>query len=113
MKSIYVNSTPTVGFTAESAPIGAAASVSASQGWGGDSDGRGGPCGGRGRGHRPPHCQLCRQNCHFANACPQLPTFASKSAPSEANLAKAFFANCCVTPLCKLLCDPTWPVLVY
>ena len=37
-------------------------------------------------------------NGHFDNACPKLPIFSSYSAPSEADLAKAFFENCRVTP---------------
>ncbi|PWA67941.1 zinc finger, CCHC-type, Gag-polypeptide of LTR copia-type [Artemisia annua] len=51
------------------------------------SRGRGSTCGrsstrgssnrGRGRGNRrPPHCQLCRTEGHYANQCPDLHTFA-------------------------------------
>ncbi|PWA91410.1 hypothetical protein CTI12_AA080840 [Artemisia annua] len=54
---------------------------------------------GRGRGQqqrRPPHCQLCRTNGHYASACPELHSFASK-APSDESLVKAFHAQCHVT----------------
>lgn len=50
--------------------------------------------GGRGRGRRKPHCQLCRTDGHYANMCPQLPQFASKAAPTETDIAKAFQAQC-------------------
>ncbi|GKC47653.1 retrovirus-related pol polyprotein from transposon TNT 1-94, partial [Tanacetum coccineum] len=47
----------------------------------------------RGRGHgirRPPHCQLCRTEGHYANDCPDLATYAQGASaymtPSSANL---------------------------
>ncbi|GKD30207.1 putative RNA-directed DNA polymerase [Tanacetum coccineum] len=54
--------------------------------------------GGRGRGgRRPPHCQLCRTNGHYASSCPSLHTYASNAATSDANLAQAFTSQCHVT----------------
>ncbi|KAI3507180.1 hypothetical protein L1887_22027 [Cichorium endivia] len=63
--------------------------------------------GGRGRGRRPPQCQLCRTPGHYANACPQLATFVSRAPASsrppappispDADLAQAFHAQCHVT----------------
>ncbi|PWA40684.1 zinc finger, CCHC-type, Gag-polypeptide of LTR copia-type [Artemisia annua] len=51
--------------------------------------------GGRGRGgRRPPHCQLCRTNGHYASACPSLHTYASNASTSDANLAQAFTSQC-------------------
>ncbi|GJT96875.1 retrovirus-related pol polyprotein from transposon RE1 [Tanacetum coccineum] len=50
---------------------------------------------GRGRGgRRPPHCQLCRTNGHYASSCPSLHTYASNAATSDANLAQAFTSQC-------------------
>ncbi|GJW11132.1 putative RNA-directed DNA polymerase [Tanacetum coccineum] len=54
--------------------------------------------GGRGRGgRRPPHCQLCRTNGHYASSCPDLHTYASNISTSDANLAQAFTSQCHVT----------------
>ncbi|PWA35172.1 zinc finger, CCHC-type [Artemisia annua] len=44
--------------------------------------------GGRGRGRRPPHCQLCRTNGHYANKCPNLSQYVNPSAANESDLAK-------------------------
>ncbi|XP_042753568.1 uncharacterized protein LOC111919791 isoform X2 [Lactuca sativa] len=52
---------------------------------------------GRGQGRRPPHCQLCRYNGHYASSCPQLHTYATQAPSSDENLAKAFHAQCHVT----------------
>ncbi|KAJ9544175.1 hypothetical protein OSB04_023882 [Centaurea solstitialis] len=38
---------------------------------------------GRGRGRRPPHCQLCRTDGHYANTCPQLMSFARNPRPNH------------------------------
>ncbi|CAH1428051.1 unnamed protein product [Lactuca virosa] len=51
---------------------------------------------------RTPHCQLCRTNGHYVNACPQLARFASTvhgpPIPNpEADLTRAFHAQCHVT----------------
>ena len=85
LKSIHGAVTPTVAFSAQSTDSQA-------------SRGRGG------RNFRlsPPHCQLCRTNGHYANACSQLNRFASSipgfPAPgSDANFARAFHAQCHVT----------------
>lgn len=61
----------------------------------GRSSNRGGFSGGRGR--RPPHCQLCRKEGHFANNCPDLASFAQRTPSLDANLAQAFHAQCHVT----------------
>ncbi|PWA84471.1 zinc finger, CCHC-type, Gag-polypeptide of LTR copia-type [Artemisia annua] len=55
---------------------------------------RGGRSGGRGRGRRSPHFQLCRQNGHYADKCPDLSTFAQRGSSMDANLAQAFHAKC-------------------
>lgn len=52
---------------------------------------------GRGQGRRPPHCQLCRNNGHYASSCPNLHTYASQAASSDESLSKAFHAQCHVT----------------
>ncbi|GKE77254.1 retrovirus-related pol polyprotein from transposon TNT 1-94 [Tanacetum coccineum] len=62
--------------------------------------------GGRGRGdRRPPHCQLCCTNGHYASSCPNLHTYASNSSTSDANLAQAFHSQCHVTQW-----NPDWYV---
>ncbi|KAJ9546703.1 hypothetical protein OSB04_019246 [Centaurea solstitialis] len=78
----------TVAFSAETSPT--------QPSLGGRGRGGGGRSfrGDRGRGRCPPHCQLCRQNSHYANVCPKLTTFASPSARNETELAKAFLAKC-------------------
>lgn len=43
------------------------------------------------RPKRPPHCQICRTNGHYADACPD--RYASKS-PTAANIAEAFQSGC-------------------
>ncbi|KAK1432520.1 hypothetical protein QVD17_09417 [Tagetes erecta] len=52
---------------------------------------------GRSNNRRPPHCQLCRTNGHYASACPDLRTFATQSSALDDSLAKAFHAQCHVT----------------
>ncbi|KAM0045580.1 putative RNA-directed DNA polymerase [Helianthus debilis subsp. tardiflorus] len=42
---------------------------------------------------RPPHCQLCRTNGHYANKCPKLATFVASAAGTE-DIAHAFHAQC-------------------
>ncbi|KAI3500548.1 hypothetical protein L1887_36372 [Cichorium endivia] len=59
--------------------------------------GRGNSSGGRGRGRRSPHCQLCRNNGHYASSCPDLPTFAKQNSHLDANLAQAFQNQCNLT----------------
>nr|GFA16602.1 putative zinc finger, CCHC-type, Gag-polypeptide of LTR copia-type [Tanacetum cinerariifolium] len=54
---------------------------------------------GRGRGYRRlPRCQLCDKEGHYATKCPDLNTFASRSAAIDANLAHVFQAQCNVAP---------------
>ncbi|PWA84296.1 zinc finger, CCHC-type, Gag-polypeptide of LTR copia-type [Artemisia annua] len=49
----------------------------------------------KGRGNRrPPHCQLCRTNGHYASSCPDLHTFATQTPAVDNDLAKAFHAQC-------------------
>uniref|UniRef100_A0A251TUQ9 Putative zinc finger, CCHC-type n=1 Tax=Helianthus annuus TaxID=4232 RepID=A0A251TUQ9_HELAN len=70
---------------------------SSSRGRGGRSFRGSNPPGGRGgraRGRRPPHCQLCRRDGHYANACPNLATFASQAVPTDEGLANAFLSQC-------------------
>ncbi|KAF5790338.1 putative RNA-directed DNA polymerase [Helianthus annuus] len=47
---------------------------------------------------RPPHCQLCRKEGHFASSCPSLASYAQHATPLDANLAQAFHAQCGITP---------------
>ncbi|GJV27675.1 retrovirus-related pol polyprotein from transposon TNT 1-94 [Tanacetum coccineum] len=64
---------------------------------GGGRSNRGNHSRGRGRGHnrRPPHCQLCLTNGHYATTCPSLYTYATQASPSsDESLAKAFHAQC-------------------
>ncbi|GKC20109.1 putative RNA-directed DNA polymerase [Tanacetum coccineum] len=64
---------------------------------GGGRSNRGNHSRGRGRGHnqRPPHCQLCLTNGHYATTCPSLYTYATQASPSsDESLAKAFYAQC-------------------
>lgn len=52
---------------------------------------------GRGRGRRPPHYQLCQKDGHYANQCLDLASFAARTPPIDANLARAFHARCHVS----------------
>ncbi|KAI3785937.1 hypothetical protein L1987_45063 [Smallanthus sonchifolius] len=52
---------------------------------------------GRGYSRRPPHCQLCRTNGHYASACPNLHTYATQAPSLDDSIAKAFHAQCHVT----------------
>ncbi|KAJ0479330.1 putative RNA-directed DNA polymerase [Helianthus annuus] len=49
------------------------------------------------RPRRPPHCQLCRTNGHYANKCPKLKSFVAASALGDDDLARAFHARCHVS----------------
>ncbi|KAF5788268.1 putative RNA-directed DNA polymerase [Helianthus annuus] len=75
----------------------------------GSSANRGQPSGSYNRGHnsgssssssngnrRPPHCQLCQTNGHFANKCPKLSSFVASASGNE-DLARAFHAQCHVS----------------
>lgn len=103
LKSMHGSSTPQAAFVAEQ-PRGSLNSSGRrfspssrgrqSTGRGGFSSGRGGFSGGRGRGRRPPHCQLCRKDGHYANQCPDLTSFATRTPSIDANLATAFHARC-------------------
>nr|GEX70984.1 zinc finger, CCHC-type, Gag-polypeptide of LTR copia-type [Tanacetum cinerariifolium] len=53
-----------------------------------------------GRGHRPPHCQFCRTEGHYANKCPDLPQYATKATTNESDLTNAFHAQCHVNSSC-------------
>ncbi|KAJ0502254.1 putative transcription factor interactor and regulator CCHC(Zn) family [Helianthus annuus] len=69
-----------------------------------DSSQRGRSCGssytrGRSTSRRPPHCQLCRKEGHYASSCPTLSSYAQRAAiPLDANLAQAFHAQCNIVP---------------
>nr|KAJ0209912.1 hypothetical protein LSAT_V11C400165660 [Lactuca sativa] len=88
LKSLHDSSPPPVAFSAVTDPK----SITLNRGRGGRSS-----RGGRGRGRRPPHCQLCRINGHFANACPNLASLATRAPSMDLDLAKAFNAQCHVT----------------
>ncbi|XP_076949297.1 uncharacterized protein LOC143621895 [Bidens hawaiensis] len=47
---------------------------------------------------RPPYCQLCRKDGHYASSCPNLASYAQRVTPLDANLAQAFHAQCNVNP---------------
>ncbi|KAI3494498.1 hypothetical protein L1887_40746 [Cichorium endivia] len=85
-RSIHGSATPPVAFTAQTRPS------NPNRGRGGRSYG-----GGRGRGRRPPRCQLCRDEGHYASVCPRLATYANYAPGSDADLAKAFHAQCHVS----------------
>lgn len=74
MASIHSNvATTPVAFTANTTAASRNPSNYNSRGRGGKTS-RGG--GGRGRGgRRPPHCQLCRTNGHYASSCPDLSSY--------------------------------------
>ncbi|PWA41128.1 zinc finger, CCHC-type [Artemisia annua] len=58
---------------------------------------------GRGRNRRSPHCQLCHNDGHYTNMCPNLATYARQANPSESDLAKAFLTQCNLNPA-----NPDW-----
>nr|GEX10152.1 hypothetical protein [Tanacetum cinerariifolium] len=73
-------------------------SHNANRGRGGRTQYRGGSNRGRSRGNRrPPHCQLCRTDGHYAPQCLDLHTFANRPPTIDANLAQAFQAQCNVS----------------
>lgn len=55
--------------------------------------GHGSNTGGRGRGRRPPHCQLCRTNGHYASSCPDLASFARKNIVPDKLLLRLSMLN--------------------
>ena len=90
IQSMHGGDTPPAAFTAQQARGRGRGSSSRGSTGRGYSNGRGrGSSNGQNR--RAPHCQLCRTNGHYANACPQLSTFASNATTDE-SLAKAFHA---------------------
>ncbi|KAJ0938485.1 putative RNA-directed DNA polymerase [Helianthus annuus] len=95
MQSMHGGETPPVAFQAQqSRGRGRGSSARGSSGRGySNNRGRGSSYG---QNRRLPHCQLCRTNGHYANACPQLASFASHASTDE-SLAKAFHAKCHVT----------------
>ncbi|KAJ9566476.1 hypothetical protein OSB04_002442 [Centaurea solstitialis] len=100
LKSMHGSSTPQAAFVAEQPRGFSGRRFSSSNrgrqstSRGGFSGGRGGFSGGRSRGRRSPHCQLCRKDGHYANQCPDLASFASRTPSIDANLATAFHARC-------------------
>ncbi|KAJ0752082.1 putative RNA-directed DNA polymerase [Helianthus annuus] len=94
VQTMNVSSTPPAAFTAQSVKSGNSSRNFQSS----YSTNRGRSRGmGRGRVRRPPHCQLCRNDGHYANVCPNLSTFAQRAPILDANLAQAFHAQCHVT----------------
>lgn len=96
LKSMHGSSTLQAAFVAEQPRSSSSSSNRrfSNNNRGRQSYGRGGFSGGRGRGRRPPHCLLCRKDGHYANQCPDLPTFATRTPSIDANLATAFHARC-------------------
>ncbi|KAF5800218.1 putative RNA-directed DNA polymerase [Helianthus annuus] len=95
MHSFPGQQSPPVAFTAQSSRSGNSRSNSGSNY---SNRGRGRGRGeGRGRTRRPPQCQLCRTDGYYANACPNLASFAKQASSADANLAHAFHAQCHVT----------------
>ncbi|KAJ0896867.1 putative RNA-directed DNA polymerase [Helianthus annuus] len=95
IQSLHGQQTPPVAFTAQPLRSGNSRSNSGSTY---SNRGRGrGRGAGRGRTRRPPHCQLCRTEGHYANTCPNLASFAKQASSADANLAHAFHAQCHVT----------------
>ncbi|KAJ0550750.1 putative RNA-directed DNA polymerase [Helianthus annuus] len=95
-QSIHGTSTPPAAFHVQNNR----GSSTPSRGRGSSSRGnfsRGSNGRGRGQGRRPPHCQLCRTNGHYASACPSLRTYAAQASQYDESLAKAFHAQCHVT----------------
>lgn len=90
LTSLHGSSPPPVAFTAETPPGRPSSTVGRGRG----TPRGGGARGGRGRGRRSPHCQLCRTNGHYANRCPQLSEFASSAPVNNTDLVKAFLAKC-------------------
>lgn len=92
LKSLHSSVTPPVAFLSQQNRSGS--NRGRQQGFsrgnhgGNQNGGRG--CGGR----RPPHCQLCRTNGHYASSCPSLSTYASNAPSSDALLAQAFTSQC-------------------
>ncbi|KAJ0445424.1 putative RNA-directed DNA polymerase [Helianthus annuus] len=90
--ALHASPTPPVAFSAQtqrsnSSPRGRGCRVSRGGNLAGSR-------GGRGHGRRPPHCQLCRRDGHYANLCPNLATYASNVTPTEDTLANAFLSQC-------------------
>ncbi|KAM0069449.1 putative RNA-directed DNA polymerase [Helianthus debilis subsp. tardiflorus] len=94
-QSLHTSAAPTVAFPATSDR-----NTHPYRGRGGRSGagyrGRGGRPGGRGSNtyRRPPLCQLCRQNGHFASSCPSLSTYAYRALPPDDQVANAFLSQC-------------------
>lgn len=91
LKSLHDAATPPASFFSQNRSHGSTQGKGRSFSRGGGSS-RGG---GRGRGGlRPPNCQLCRTNGHYASYCPNLHTYATNSNTTDANLAQAFHSQC-------------------
>ncbi|GJY03872.1 putative RNA-directed DNA polymerase [Tanacetum coccineum] len=108
IKALHGSSPPTVAFSAQSSQ----------QKYGSNSltrgrrnyNNRGGYENSRGnynnqRGRRPPYCQLCRTQGHYASSCPKLASYAASATPIDDTLARAFHAQCHVSSVA-----PDWYV---
>ncbi|GJR81620.1 putative RNA-directed DNA polymerase, partial [Tanacetum coccineum] len=60
---------------------------------------------GRGHNRRPPHCQLCLTNGHYATTCPSLYTYVTQASPSSVDFfsKKLAMSICLLTPI-----TPDW-----
>lgn len=91
LQTLYSTTTPPVAFVSQQSRF------SNNHGRGNSRGGnsRGFSNSGRGRGgHRPPHCQLCRNNRHYASSCPNLHTYANNTPVNDSNLAQALTSQC-------------------
>ncbi|KAJ0873660.1 putative RNA-directed DNA polymerase [Helianthus annuus] len=91
LQNLHGNQTPQAAFSANSSRFQPTNKASRGR-FRGSSSNRGRTTSNR----RPPHCQLCRKEGHYASACPDLVGYAQKVSltPLDAHLAQAFQAQC-------------------
>lgn len=56
-------------------------------------------------GRRPPHCQLCRTQGHYAGSCPNLASYAAAATPFDDSMGQVFHAPYHVSTM-----SPNWYV---
>nr|GEU64324.1 retrovirus-related Pol polyprotein from transposon TNT 1-94 [Tanacetum cinerariifolium] len=100
IKALHGSSPPTVSFSAQSSQH-KSGSNTMTRGRG-NYNNRGGYQNSRGNynnqgGRRPPHCQLCRTQGHYASSCPKLASNVASATPIDDTLAHAFHAQCHVS----------------